>query len=394
MRLTNFPGDWGKKNASGIKFIIMVVELKEVSTPSELRKFIHLPSEIHKYHKNWLPPIYLDEWKFFNPKKNRAFTHSDTVLVLAFLEGRAVGRIMGIINSKYNEIHQESVGRFEFLECVNDPSVSHALISFIENWAREKGMNRIIGPYGFSDKDPQGLMIEGFDYPPVIAAPCNEPYLVDLVMLEGYQKEVDCLMFKLDLSKDLPEIYQRVHERCVNNTEYRVLELTTKRALKPYIRPILHMVNETYSQIYGFVPMDDLEMDEFARRYLPVINPRFVKIVLHHGEVVAFIVGLPNLTKGIQRSRGYLFPFGILYILWASRVTRQLDLMLGGVKPEYRGKGLEICMGIKLIKSAVEDNYNAFEVHLVLETNVKMIAEMKKAGAIAHKKFRVFYKNL
>lgn len=372
----------------------MDVELKVVESKKDLRKFIHLPATIHKDHLNWLPPIYLDEWAFFDPNKNKAFSYSDTILLIAYLEGVAVGRIMGIINRKYNEIHQEKFARFGYLECVNNPEVSHALIEFIENWAREKGMTKVIGPYGFSDKDPQGLMIEGFEYQPVIAAPCNEPYMVDLVMLEGYSKEVDCLMFRFEITKQLPEIYNRIHRRCINNTEYFVLEVTRKRDLKPYIVPILRMMNETYSEIYGFVPMDEPEMIEFAKRYMPIINPRFVKIVLHHGEVVAFIIGLPNLTRGIQRSKGYLFPLGLAHIIWASRATRQLDLMLGGVKPNHRGRGLEICMGLKLIKSAMEANYNTFEIHLVLETNQKMLAEMDKAGAQAHKRFRVFYKNL
>ncbi|MHC1708154.1 MAG: hypothetical protein AB9842_11640 [Bacteroidales bacterium] len=372
----------------------MAVEIKSVHSKSDLRKFIHLPASIHKNHANWMPPIYIDEWSFFDSKKNKAFSYSDTIILLAYFDGVLAGRIMGIINKKYNNLHQEAVARFGFFECINNPDVSHSLITSIESWAKERGMSKIIGPYGFSDKDPQGLMIEGFEYPPVIAAPCNEPYLVDLVMLEGYKKEVDCLMFQYDINKPLPETYRRIEQRCHKNTEYRVLELTTKRALKPYILPILKMVNETYEQIYGFVPLDEQEMKELARRYLPLINPRFVKIVLHHGEVVAFIIGLPSLTKGIQRSRGYLFPLGIFHILWASRATRRLDLMLGGVKPEYRGRGLEICMGVKLINSALEANFNAFEIHLILETNTRMIAEMNKAGAQPHKRFRVFYKNI
>ncbi|MCX6269710.1 MAG: hypothetical protein NTU44_00535 [Bacteroidetes bacterium] len=372
----------------------MDVELRLVRTRSDLRKFIHLPAEIHKDHPNWLPPVYVDEWNFFNPQKNKAFSHCDTLMLLAFRGQKAVGRIMGIIHNSYNQAHNEKFGRFGFLECYNDPTISHALISHIEEWAREKGMEKIIGPYGFCDKDPQGLMIEGFQYPPVLAAPCNEEYMVSLVENEGYEKEVDCQMFWYDLNHVLPKVYDRIFQRVSANPEYRLLELTRRRDLKPYIIPLLKMMNEAYSHIYGFVPMDEEEMKEFADRYLPIVNPRFVKLVLHNGIVVAFLLGIPSLTKGIQRSKGYLFPFGLIHILCASRLTRQLDLMLGGVRPDHQRKGLEILMSMRLIKSAIEADYKNFEVHLVLETNRQMIAEMQKAGARPHKRFRVFKKML
>ncbi|HRY33585.1 MAG TPA: hypothetical protein P5531_11510 [Bacteroidales bacterium] len=372
----------------------MPVKILKVQTKAELRKFIRLPAAINRHRPNWLPPLWLDEWQFFDNQKNTSFRHCDTLMLLALRNAKPRGRIMGIIHRKYNELHDEKTARFAFLECYNEPEVSHALITAVENWAIEHGMEKIIGPYGFSDKDPQGLLISGFEHPPVIASPCNPEYMPALVEREGYGKEVDCNMFLFSLETPLPEVYRRIAQRCAANPEYRLLELTGKRDLKSFIVPILEMVNETYKDIYGFVPLQNDEMQALASRYMPVINPRFVKIILHHGQVVAFILGIPNMTKGIQRSRGRLFPLGLFHIWWAGRVSRKLDLMLGGVLPQHQGKGLEVYMSMKLISSALEADYNMFEVHLVLETNRPMQAEMERAGARAHKSFRVYAKSL
>ena len=156
------------------------IEIQEVNSKSDLSKFIHLPAAIHQNHHNWVPPIYMDDWEFFNPKKNKSFDSCDTILLLAFRNKEVVGRIMGIIHHKYNEKHQENHARFAFFETWNDEEVAAALITAIENWSREKGMDRLVGPLAFSDKDPQGFLIDGFDEPAVIASNCNFPYQSEL----------------------------------------------------------------------------------------------------------------------------------------------------------------------------------------------------------------------
>jgi hypothetical protein len=372
----------------------MSIVIREVTSKKDLRRFIHLPAVIHANHKNWLPPVYLDEWAFFNPEKNKCFAQCDTVLFLAMLDGIAVGRVMGIIHHPYNDSHSEKTARFFCLECFEDQLISDSLLEAVEKWALKKGMNRMIGPYGFSDKDPQGLMIEGFEYSPVLAAPCNEPYLVDYVQNKGYSKELDCFMFQFDIRQNLPESYHQIYTRVTANPVYKVLEFARKKDLKPYIIPILRMMNEAYAHIYGFVPLTEKEMMDMAKRYMPVIDPRFVKTIICAGEVVAFIIGLPNMTKGLQQAKGHLNPWSLFQIWLSARNTKKLDLMLGGVKPGFQGKGLEVLMGLRLFQSAREAGFTTFEVHLVLEQNKPMIAQMKKVGAIPHKRFRVFQKKL
>lgn len=372
----------------------MSVEIREVSSKQELRKFIHLPAKIHKHHSTWLPNIYMDEWNFFNAQKNHAFSYSDTLLLLAWKEGELVGRIMGIINRRYNEQHGEYHGRWGYLECYEDQEVAHALLSAVEEWAVKKGMQKIVGPYGFSDKDPQGLLIEGFEHPPMIASACNFPYLVNLVEQEGYTKEIDCLVYKFYLTDKLPEIYERISNRISSSNGYKVISFRKTAELKPFIIPILSLMNETYSHLYGFVPLEKTEMEDFAKRYLSIVDPRFVKVVEAGNRPVAFMIAVPHMTRGIQRSKGYLLPFGIFHILRAAKKTHQLDLMLGAVHPDFQGRGIEVLMAIKLFESMMESHFNTIEIHLMLETNTRMLSEMKHVDARLHKRFRVFQKTL
>lgn len=375
---------------------LQTIEIREVKTRKDLHKFIHLPAEIHRNHANWVPPIYMDDWEFFDPRKNKSFSSCDTILLLAWSEKKVIGRIMGIIHRKYNEKHQENKARFAFFETWNDQEVANALIQAIENWAREKGTDRLIGPLAFSDKDPQGFLIEGFDEPAVIASNCNFPYQTELVANMGYSKEVDLVVYQIRIPNEIPEFYLKIYERAVNqNKGLQVLEFTSRQKVKPYIHPVLNLLNRTFTEIFGFIPFTEAEMDDFANRYLFLINPRFIKIVVNEqNEVVAFIIGMSHIGEGIQKSKGYLLPFGIFRIFAAARKSKQLNLLLGAIDPVYRGKGLDVLMGVKMLESAWQQGKTVIDSHLELETNTKVRAEMEKMGGRVYKRFRIFGKDL
>jgi hypothetical protein len=375
---------------------LQTIEIREVKTRKDLYKFIHLPAEIHRNQANWVPPIYMDDWEFFNPKKNKSFESCDTILLLAFRGGKAVGRIMGIIHRKYNEKHQENNARFAFFETWNDEEVATELLKAIEIWAKQKGTVRFIGPLAFSDKDPQGFLIEGFDEPAVIASNCNFPYQTELVEKNGFSKEVDLVVYQIKIPAQIPEFYQKIYERAVNqNKDLKILEFTSRQKVKPYIHPVLHLLNRTFTEIFGFVPFTDAEMDDFANRYLFLINPRFIKIIVNaENDVVAFIIGMSHIGDGIRKAKGYLIPFGIFQIFASARKSKQLNLLLGGIDPTYRGKGLDVMMGVKMIASAHEQGKTVIDSHLELETNTKVRAEMEKMGGRVYKRFRIFRKDL
>jgi hypothetical protein len=372
----------------------MALVLQDVSTKKEFKEFIYLPEKIHRGHKEWLPPLYMDEKVFFNPQKNHSFNVCDHRLVLAYRDGVAVGRIMGIINKQYNEMAGVKNARFGFIETYNDQEVAHALISEIEKWGREKGMTKIVGPFGFSDREPQGLLIEGFEYEPVIDSACNFEYMPKLVEAEGYTKELDCVIYRYPLSGPPPEVMQKIFDRITSRKDLEFIEFKSKRQVKPWIVPIFRAMNESFSNIYGFAPMDETEMKEMAKKYLPVIDLEFVSIVVKDGTVISFIISMPNMYKGLQKAKGRLFPFGLFHILRAMKTAKSVNLMLGGVIPEYQKQGLNIYLSISTIKAAMRRGMTSVDTHVVMEENDDMSNEFKRYGAFMIKKFRVYQKPL
>ena len=374
----------------------MEVSVREVKTRKDLKRFIYLPEKIHADHPNWVHPIYMDEWKYFNPEKNKAFSYCDSIILLAFRGEEAVGRIMGIINCRYNEYKNEKIIRFGYLETWEDEEVIRALLNYVEDWAREKGMTKIVGPYGFSDQDPEGFLIKGFENRATIATYYNFEWMPHLVEKQGYTKDVDYVVYKLDVPEKVPEFYRRILERVQRKGDFEIVEFRKRKELKSWIKPIMRLMNECYleSNIYGYTQLDEKEMEDLAKRYMPVINPRFVKVIKKGNEVASFIIGIPDFTEGIQKARGRLFPFGFLKILRAAKKTKQLDLLLGAIKEKYRGRGLDALMGVKMIFSANEAGMEIMDTHHEMEENVKVRREMERMGGKLYKLFRVFQKNL
>lgn len=370
------------------------VIIKEVITSKQLREFIYLPEQVHSNDPEWLPPIYMDERLLFNKKKNKSYKYADAILLLAYKNGKPAGRIMGIVNNRYNEIHKEYHGRFCFMECYNDREVFHALITAVEKWAKSKGMTQIVGPLGFSDKDPQGFQIEGFEYPMIITAASNSAYMPEMIETEGYYKKIDLVNYLVPMPKELPEVYKKVLSRVEKTEGYKIREFETKRELKKVIVPALELMNETFAEIYGFVPLTDKEKVEFANRYLAILDPKFIKVVEKEGQLIGFAVGMPDVSPGIKACNGRLLPFGIFKVLRESKKTKKLMMMLGGVKKEFRGKGIDVLMGVKILESGIKHKMEVIDSHLVLENNVRMRAEYERVGGKVVKKFRIYKKAL
>jgi len=333
----------------------MTIEIREVKSKKELRKFIFLPAKIHKNHMNWVPPIYQDDFGFFNPKKNKSFEYCDTILLLAYKNMKPVGRIMGIIHNKYNEIHSENSARFSFFETYEDKDVFTSLLGFIEKWAKEKGCNKIVGPFGFSDKDPQGFMIEGFAEPIVIASNANFPFMNNYLESEAYVKDVDMVVYKVLVPKEIPAFYNAIYKRASNGKNIKIIEFKNRRELKPWIKPILHLLNETFVGLYGFVPFEEHEMNDYANRYIYLLDPEFIKVITRHdNKPIAFVIGMPDISEGVIKTKGKLFPFGFFRIIANQKKSRQLTLLLGGIKEENRGQGLDVIMGKLMLESAIK----------------------------------------
>ena len=374
----------------------MEITLKEVTSKKELKEFIYLPERIHEGHETWIHPLYMDERKYYLPKKNEAYSYSDTILMLAYKEGQAVGRVMGIINNRYNEQRNEKTARFAFLETYDDKNVVKSLLDHVENWARKKGMNRVIGPYGFTDQDPEGFHIEGFEYRATFMTYANFDWMPRYVEELGYAKDVDYYQYLIQVPDELPELYHKVQQRVLRKGIYKLVTVKKKKDIKPWIIPALSLMNECYteSNIYGFTHLTENEMRDLAKKYMFILDPRLLKIVTAGDELVGFMVGIPDMTEGIKKAKGKLFPFGFLKILKSAKKTELLQLLIGSIKPGHRGRGIDALMGVDMIKSAHAAGFKVIDTHHELESNVKVRGEMLRAGGELYKKFRVYQKDV
>jgi GNAT superfamily N-acetyltransferase len=360
-----------------------------------LKTFIRLPSRLPDRRSNYVPPLWRDEDAYHDPDRNVAAANCRIVRFLAEDQGRVLGRVMGIVHDAYGALHGERTVRFSQLDCVPDASVAKALLGAVEDWGRSLGMDRIIGPFGFSDKDPQGMQVEGFEHLPVLATATNPAYLPGLVEEQGYAKLTDAVVYRLDIPHELPAAYRRISGRLLGRGRFRLVPLQTKRELKPWVLPVLRLVNGTYNDLLGFIPMTEAEMRDLAAHYIPVLDPKLVKLVIdERGEPAAFVVALPDMSEGLVRAGGRLFPFGFLHILLAMRRSRQLDLLLGAVERKYQGLGLTCVLGVALLAEARDRGMTCLDSHLILETNLRMRAELERLGATVWKRYRIYQKPL
>jgi GNAT superfamily N-acetyltransferase len=371
------------------------VGVKRVEGEKNLRRYVFLPERLRGQRPNYVPPIWSDEHAFHDPDRNTALKDCNTVRFLAWQNGRCRGRIMGLVHQGHNRLHGEHTARFYQLDAEDDPEVSRALLSAVERWAREQGMERIIGPFGLSDKDPQGAQVQGFGHLPVIATPANPDFLPGHIEACGYAKFSDALSYRTPITGRLPVLYERIAERLGKSGEFRLVAFRSSRALRPWVVPVLRLVNETYRDLLGFVPMMEAEMAKLAKQYMPVLDPGLVKVVVDRaGEPAGFVVGVPDMSEGVRRANGRLFPFGFIHVMRAMRRSRQLDLLLGAVRPDLQGRGITCLLAKELLSTAHQRGFTHMDSHLVLETNLRMRAEVERLGGVEWKRYRVYVKDI
>ncbi len=372
-----------------------MLEIKEVENRQDLKKFIKLPYSIHKNHSQWLPPLLDDEWKVFDKKKNHSFEHCDTIMFLAEKDGKLVGRIMGIINHVYNKGQNENNARFSFMECIDDREVFDALIAAVEDWARDKKKDKLVGPLGFSDKDPQGFLIEGFDDPmSVMVTNCSFPFMKTYIEENGFSKKIDLVQYRAIIPENVPEFYKRIANR-VSGRGFKLMEFKKTKHIRPYIKEAFDLLNEAYSDIYGFAPLQDPEVKEFSERFLPLLDANFIKLVANkEGKIVAFVVAMPDISDGFKKANGKLFPFGFIHLLLSFKKATQLNLLLGGVANNVRNSGLDALMAVAMFNSAKKAKLTIMDSHLVMEENEKMRAVMERVESEIYKRYRIYQKDI
>lgn len=373
--------------------LVVSVIIKEVGNKSELKKFVLFPFSLYGKNKYWVPPLIFDEMKTLQKEKNPAFEFCSTKYWLAFKDGKIVGRVAGIINNRYIENWGNKYVRFGWLDFIDDEEVSRSLINTVENWAKENGMEAVHGPLGFTDFDPEGLLVEGFEELATFGAIYNHPYYVTHIEKCGYRKDTDWIEFQIKPPEELPDRVRRISEIVLKKYNLKILDVKKAKELLPYGREIFHIINDTFKDLYGFVQLSEKQIDLYIKQYFGFIRAEYVPVVLDSdGKVAAFGITMPSLSKALQKANGRLFPFGFLYILRAMKKNDYVDLYLTGVRPDLQDKGINAILISEMQKAYAKNKIKFAETNRELETNYKVQGQWKDMNGRQHKRRRCYIK--
>lgn len=381
------------------------IQISAVGSAKELRAFVRFNYQLYKDCPYAVPDLLEDTLDTFNPQKNPALRFCQAQYFLARCEGKIVGRVAAIINERANEQWHTRNVRFGWIDFVDDPQVSQALLQAVEQWGRERGMDKIVGPMGFTDMDLEGMLTEGFDQLSTMNSIYNYPYYNDHMRLHGYLKEVGWVERKVFVPKAdggqydaNKEKYFRVAEMVRKRYGFRTHRFKSKREISQggYIQKVLQVVNKAYANLYGYSQMDEEQMMAYARQYLPFLDKRYLSVVENaEGEVIGMGICIPSLSRAIQRAKAKLFPFGWIHLakaLWFDRHPQVLDLLLIGILPEYQDKGANALIFADLIPEGAKDGYEWAETHHQLEDNEKSQLQWKNLEHVIHKRRCVYQK--
>jgi hypothetical protein len=371
-----------------------MVVIQEVKSKSDLKRYIRFPFELYKHDPHWVPPLLSDEAVYYNPQKNPNLMRNPYKLLLAYKDQKLVGRVMTLINLRANEIRKEKLLRWTFLDTIDDKEVVQTLLREVEMWGKAQGMEFAVGPRGFSDDEPQGAIVEGFDQRAQIAAHYNRPYLLQYLEQYGYGKDVDWVCYQMDVPRELPRLYQVISKR-LQKKEFTCRNLKNKAELRTYIIPVLKLLNETYKHLYGFTPLYEEEFKALAEKYIPILMPRFIHILEdREHQLIGFSIVMPDATEGLQKAKGRLFPFGFWHILRAMKTSQTLQFLLVGIKEEYRKQGLFVLFADALLKEVQAAGMTTVYSHLQLEENRDMNTWLEELNGKIFRRYRAFIKGL
>ncbi len=372
----------------------MEIEIVKVQTSSDLRKFIGFPYEHFKGNKFWCPPMRMDEKQTLNRKKNPAFDFCEAEYWLAYKEKKIVGRIAGILNHRANERWNEKLVRFGWIDFIDDIEVSGKLIKTVADWGKEKGMDGIHGPLGFSDMDNEGMLIKGYEEIATLASIYNYPYYVDHMEKLGFTKAVDWVQYSFDIPQSIPDKVERLSVLVQEKYGLRLLKAKKAKELLPYAGKMFELLNIAFDELYGFTKLTEKQIASYVKQYFGFVRPEFISFVLDkNDDVVGFGVSLPSLTKALQKSNGRLFPFGFIYILRALKKNDIIDMYINGVHPDYHGKGVNALYYNEMHKAYIKYHITTAITNPQLEDNAKALTIWKNFNGRQHLTRRCWIKH-
>lgn len=373
----------------------MSVEIKKVTTQSELKRFIRFNYEFYKDNPYSVPDLYDDMLNTFSPKKNAAFEFCEADYFLALRDGKIVGRVAAIINRRANETWNRKTVRFGWIDFIDDMEVSAALIDTVKQWGKERGMTEIEGPLGFTDMDAEGMLVEGFDQLSTMATIYNYPYYPQHMGRLGLSKSADWVEMKIYVPDAIPEKHRRISDIIAKRYNLHIRKLKSKKEVRQsgVAHDIFRLINDAYTPLFGYSRMTERQIDQYVKMYVPVLDLRMVSIVENEqNEIVAVGISMASLSRALQKAKGRLLPFGWYHLLKALMWKRPkvLDLLLVAVRPDYQGKGVNALLFTDLIPVYKELGFEYAESNPELEMNEKVQNQWQYFKTEQHKRRRCF----
>ena len=378
------------------------IQIKRVETKKDLKRFIEFHYDLYKGNPYDVPNLYSDEVNTLSKDKNAAFDFCEAEYYLALKEGKIVGRVAAIINHKANEKWKKKDVRFGWIDFIDDIEVSRALFKAVEEYGRKKGMDDIVGPLGFTDMDPEGMLTWGFDKLGTMATIYNyEYYPQHMEKLGGWEKDNDYVEYYLVVPEKSPEKYTKIAEMVEKRYNLHVRKLTKKDIFQGgYGKKLFDLINLTYSDLYGFSELTDRQIDQYVKMYFPLADLNLVTVIEDgnkDNQLAGLGITIPSLSHALQKCRrGRLFPFGWWHLLRAIKFhkTDGVDLLLMGFLPEYRSKGANALLFADLIPRYVNYGFKWGETQVEMESNEGVQSQWGPLDPINHKKRRCYRRSL
>lgn len=378
------------------------IQIKRVETKKDLKRFIEFHYDLYKGNPYDVPNLYSDEVNTLSKDKNAAFDFCEAEYYLALKEGKIVGRVAAIINHKANEKWKKKDVRFGWIDFIDDIEVSRALFEAVEEYGRKKGMDDIVGPLGFTDMDPEGMLTWGFDKLGTMATIYNyEYYPQHMEKLGGWKKDNDYVEYYLVVPEKSPEKYTKIAEMVEKRYNLHVRKLTKKDIFQGgYGKKLFDLINLTYSDLYGFSELTDRQIDQYVKMYFPLADLNLVTVIEDgnkDNQLAGLGITIPSLSHALQKCRrGRLFPFGWWHLLRAIKFhkTDGVDLLLMGFLPEYRSKGANALLFADLIPRYVNYGFKWGETQVEMESNEGVQSQWGPLDPINHKKRRCYRRSL
>lgn len=377
----------------------MAVEIKRVEGKKDLKRFVDFHYDLYKDNPYDAPTLFIDDMNTLRRDKNVAFDFCEAEYFLAYKDGKIAGRVAAIINKRANEKFHKKDVRFGWIDFVDDLEVSKALFDAVEEWGRSKGMTAMVGPLGFTDLDPEGMLIMGFDKLNTMETIYNYPYYPEhMEKLGGWEKDNDYVEYYLPMPDKVPDKFAKLSALIEKRYNLHVKKVTKKDVKNGYAHEVFRLINDTYKDLYGFVELTEKQIDQYVKLYMPMLDLNLVTVIVdgNKNDAIAGVgISIPSMARAMQKCRrGRLFPFGWWHVLRALKAhkTEGVDLLLVGFLPEYRTKGANALLFSDLIPRYIDYGFKWGETNVEMENNNGVQGQWSSLEHINHKRRRCYRK--